>query len=73
MQSVPITTDVVGFEPRRGVQRYVIKFVDDLRQISGFLKSHPASSTNQTDHHDITETLLYFSYIAAISFIGGGN
>ena len=36
MQSVPITNDVV-FESRsgRGVQHYVIKFVSDLRQVSG--------------------------------------
>jgi hypothetical protein len=39
MQSVPITTDVVGSKTRsgRGVQQYVIKFVSDLRQVGGFL------------------------------------
>ena len=38
MQSVPITTDVVEFEflSGRGVQHYLIKFVSDLRQVSGF-------------------------------------
>jgi hypothetical protein len=33
------------------IQHYVIKFV------SGFLCT-PVSSTNKTDHHDITEILL---------------
>jgi hypothetical protein len=35
MQSVPITTDV---RSGRDVQHYVIKFVSDLRQVSGFLR-----------------------------------
>ena len=45
------------FESRsgRGVKHYVIKFVRDLRQVSGFLR---VSSTNNTNHHDITEILL---------------
>ena len=34
------------------IQQYAIKFVDDLRQVGGFL------SKNKTDHHHITETLL---------------
>ena len=42
MQSVPITTNVV-FEPRSGevylIQHYVKKFVSDLRQFGGFLRS----------------------------------
>ena len=50
VQSVPITTKVVSSNPVHGemysIQHYVIKFVSDLRQIS---------STNKTDHHDITE------------------
>jgi hypothetical protein len=35
----------------------------------------PVFSTNKTDCHDITEILLkqYFSYIVAVSFIGGEN
>jgi hypothetical protein len=49
------------FESRsgRGVQHYVIKFVSDLWQVSGFLFSQgpPVSSTNKTDRHDITEIL----------------
>ena len=37
----------------------MIKFVSDLRQISGFLQVlDPVSSTNKTDRHDITEILL---------------
>jgi hypothetical protein len=46
MQSVSITTDVVGSTP---VQHYMIKFVSDLRQVS-FI--------NKTDRHDIKEILL---------------
>jgi hypothetical protein len=38
---------------------YVIKFVSDLRQVSGFLvPGTPVFSTNKTDRHDITEILL---------------
>jgi len=41
MQSLPITTDVVSSNLDQGgecVQRYVIKFVRDLRQVSDFLR-----------------------------------
>ena len=44
LQSVPITTEwCCEFESRsgRGVQHYVIKFVSDLRQVSGFLHNWP--------------------------------
>jgi hypothetical protein len=41
MQSVPITTIVVSWNPVHCevylIQRYVIKFVSHLRQIGGFL------------------------------------
>ena len=41
MQSVPITTKVVSSNPVHGevysIQNYVINFVRDLRQVSGFL------------------------------------
>jgi hypothetical protein len=42
VQSVPITTKVVSLKPGRhrevySIQHYVIKFVSDLRQVSGFL------------------------------------
>jgi hypothetical protein len=33
-------------------------FVSDLRQVGGFLRVTPVSSTNKTDHQDITEILL---------------
>jgi hypothetical protein len=43
MQSVPITTIVVSSNPAHGgmysIQHYVIKFVSDLRQVGGFLRS----------------------------------
>ena len=45
MESVSITTDV---RSGRGVQHYVIKFVSDLRKVSGF---SPGTSTNKTDCH----------------------
>ena len=58
MQSVPITAKVVSSNPVHGevywIQHYVIKFVSDLRQVSGI----SVSSINKTDHHDITEILL---------------
>jgi len=40
------------------MQHYVIKFVSDLWQVSGFLWILLVSSTNKTDSHDITEILL---------------
>jgi hypothetical protein len=40
MQAVHITTNVVSSNPAHGemysLQRYVIKFVSDLRQVGGF-------------------------------------
>jgi hypothetical protein len=36
------------------IQHYVIKFISDLRQVCGF----HVSSTNKTDHYDITKILL---------------
>ena len=42
VQSAPITTKVVSSNPVHGevhsMQHYVIKFVSDLRQVSGFLR-----------------------------------
>jgi hypothetical protein len=40
------------------IQHYVIKFVSDLLQVSGFFPGTPVFSTNKTDPHDITEILL---------------
>ena len=41
VQSVAITTKIVSFNPARGdvysIQRNVIKFFSDLRQVAGFL------------------------------------
>jgi hypothetical protein len=39
------------------IQRYVIKFVSDLRQVGCFLRVSPLSSINKTDHHDIMYTI----------------
>ena len=56
MQLVPLTTNVASSNPAHGdvysIQHYVIKFVSDLRQVSGFSPGTPVSSTN------ITELLL---------------
>jgi hypothetical protein len=45
VQSVPIATNVVSSNPFHGemysIQHYVIKFVSDLRQFSGFLRVLP--------------------------------
>ena len=42
MQAVPITTNVVSWNPANGevysIQHYVMKIVSDLRQIGGFLR-----------------------------------
>ena len=40
------------------IQRYVIKFVGDLRQVGGFPRVLSLSSTNKTDRHDTAEILL---------------
>ena len=57
-QSVPITTKIVNSNLDHGevysIQHYV-KFVSDLRQVSGFFPGIPFSSINKTDHHDITD------------------
>ena len=39
------------------IQQYMIQFVSDLRQV-GCFSGTPISSTNKTDHHDITEILM---------------
>ena len=36
----------------------MIKFVNDLGQVDGFLRGYSFSSTNKNDCHDITEILL---------------
>ena len=59
VQSVPITTKVVSLNPTHGevylMQRYMIKFVNDLRQVTGSLFSPGTliSSINKTECHDI--------------------
>jgi len=42
MQSVPITTDIVGSiqSSEWDLQHYVIKFVSNSRQVGGFLRVH---------------------------------
>jgi len=62
MQPLPITTNFVSSNRDHGevysIQHYVIKFVSDLRQISGF---HPVISvyaTDKTVRHNIAEIFL---------------
>ena len=38
IQSVPITTNVMSSNTTQAIQHYVIKFDNDLRQVSGFLR-----------------------------------
>ena len=62
VQSVPITTNVVSSNSVHGevysIQHYVIKFVSDLKQVSGFLRVLRFPPPIKTDSHDITEILL---------------
>ena len=54
-----ITTCAISAYHHYNKQHYQIKFVSELRQIGGFLRVlRLPSSTNETDRHDITETLL---------------
>jgi hypothetical protein len=50
------------FESQSGevylIQHYVIKFVSDLRHVSGFPPGIPVTSTKKTDHHDVAVILL---------------
>ena len=50
VQSVPITTNGVSLNPTHGevysIQHYVIKVVNDLRQVSGFLQVFFPMSAN---------------------------
>jgi len=55
VQSVPITTEVVSSNPMAiHGEVYLIQLAIGL----WFSAGTPVSSTNKTDHHDITEILL---------------
>ena len=62
VQAVPIITKVVSSNPVHGevcsIQHYVIKFVSDLQQVSGFLQVLRFPPPIKTDRHDIAEILL---------------
>ena len=61
VKSVPISTKVMSSNPVHGEVysiHYIIKFVSDLRQDRWFYRDTMVSSTNKTDHHDITEKML---------------
>jgi hypothetical protein len=67
MHSVAITTKVVSSNPADGevysIQHYVIKFVNDLRQVSVFSPDTLVSSTNKNDSQDIAEISLKVALI----------
>ena len=59
MQSVPITTDVVGSIPAEGEEYHIMWYswsVTSGRSV--YSPGPPVSSINKNDHHDITEILL---------------
>jgi hypothetical protein len=51
------TIDLSQITDERYHQHYVITFISDLRQVSGFLQETPVSSINKTDRHDLAEIL----------------
>ena len=59
---MPITTRVVSSNPTHdkvcSIQHYVIKFVSDLQQVSGFLQVVLFPQPIELFDHDITEILL---------------
>ena len=60
MQSVPISSNIVGLNPAHSkvhsMQHYAkMKFISDLPQVGGLLC---VSSSNKTDLHDIIEIML---------------
>jgi hypothetical protein len=61
VQSRPITK-IVSLNPVHGkvysIQHYVMMFVDDLRQVGGFLWVLWSHTLSKIDRHDITEILL---------------
>ena len=63
---MPITTKAVSLNPAHSevysMQHYVIRFVSDLQQVSGFILELSFSSTGKTDRHDITEILLKMAF-----------
>jgi hypothetical protein len=62
MQLVLFTTKVespnTAHDKVFSIQHYVIKFVCDIATGQWFSLGTLVSSTNKTDHHDITEILL---------------
>ena len=62
IQSVPITTNVLSSNPAHcgvySIQHYMIKFVNDLRQVRLFYPCTLVSFSNKNDRHDIAEILL---------------
>jgi hypothetical protein len=86
MQPVPITTNVVSSNPTQAIQHSAIKFVSDLRQVGGFLWFPPPIKVTATISSVKTKNMLvwlvhgalrhfqqYFSYIVAVTLIGGGT
>jgi len=62
VQSVPITTTALSSNPARGevysIKHYVIKFVNDFREVGAFLRVLRFPVAKKTDRHDIIEIML---------------
>jgi hypothetical protein len=62
VQSVPITTKIVSLNPAPGevysIQHYVMNFVSDLQQVSGFLQVLRFPTPKKSDCLDIAEILF---------------
>ena len=62
IQCLAIITNFVSSNTAHGevysIQLYVIKFVNDLRQVGGFFQDTPVYFTSKIDRHDITKVLL---------------
>jgi hypothetical protein len=55
------------------MKHYVIHFVSDLRQASGFAAGTPVSSTIRAHRHDVAELLLNTITLLFLFFMPVGN
>jgi hypothetical protein len=73
MQSVPITTNIVGSNPDHGevysIQHYVIRFVSDLSQVGGFLRTHTRKRSIHFWNIIRRERSWHTTYIIGAGFI----
>jgi hypothetical protein len=73
VQSVPITTNVVSSNPVHGkvysIQHYMIKFVSDLQQVSGFLWVLQFILTK----YFMSINILYYNFIISAYLVNKGE